>query len=86
MAITVLCRILTSLKLLNTNVGVITPSSGIANDVVGWVLLALCVTLVNSGAGVTSVYVLLTAIGWALFLAYAVRPAFMYLSSLPTPA
>ncbi|CAI6098681.1 unnamed protein product [Clonostachys chloroleuca] len=81
MAITafpVLCRILTSLKLLNTNVGVITLSSGIANDVVGWVLLALCVTLVNSGAGVTSVYVLLAAVGWALFLAYAVRPAFMW--------
>uniref|UniRef100_A0A0B7JU08 Cation/H+ exchanger transmembrane domain-containing protein n=1 Tax=Bionectria ochroleuca TaxID=29856 RepID=A0A0B7JU08_BIOOC len=85
MAITafpVLCRILTSLKLLNTNVGVITLSSGIANDVVGWVLLALCVTLVNSGAGVTSVYVLLTAIGWALFLAYAVRPAFIYVVAI----
>jgi Kef-type K+ transport system membrane component KefB len=81
MAITafpVLCRILTSLKLLNTNVGVVVLSSGIANDVVGWVLLALCVTLVNSGAGVTAVYVLLCSVGWALFLAYVVRPAFMW--------
>lgn len=76
MAITaflVLCRILTSLKLLNTNVGIIVLSSGIANDVVGWVLLALCVTLVNSGAGVTAVYVLLVAVGWALFLAYSAQ-------------
>ncbi|KAL3291279.1 potassium:hydrogen antiporter [Colletotrichum asianum] len=81
MAITafpVLCRILTSLKLLNTTVGVIVLTSGIANDVVGWVLLALCVTLVNSGAGVTAVYILLVSIGFALFLGFAVRPAFMW--------
>ncbi|KAF9880649.1 k+ homeostasis protein kha1 [Colletotrichum karsti] len=81
MAITafpVLCRILTSLKLLNTTVGVIVLTSGIANDVVGWVLLALCVTLVNSGAGVTAVWILLVSVGFALFLGFAVRPAFMW--------
>ncbi|KAL0942957.1 k+ homeostasis protein kha1 [Colletotrichum truncatum] len=81
MAITafpVLCRILTSLKLLNTTVGVIVLTSGIANDVVGWVLLALCVTLVNSGAGLTAVWILLVSIGFALFLGFAVRPAFMW--------
>jgi Kef-type K+ transport system membrane component KefB len=76
-AFPVLCRILTSLNLLNTNIGVIVLSSGIANDVVGWVLLALCVTLVNSGSGLTSLWVLLTTIGFALFLAFAVRPCFM---------
>ncbi|KAF6809580.1 k+ homeostasis protein kha1 [Colletotrichum musicola] len=81
MAITafpVLCRILTSLKLLNTTVGVIVLTSGIANDVVGWVLLALCVTLVNSGAGVTAVWILLVSVGYALFLGFAVRPAFVW--------
>jgi Kef-type K+ transport system membrane component KefB len=31
----VLCRILTELKLLDTPVGVITLSAGVANDVVG---------------------------------------------------
>lgn len=40
-AFPVLCRILTELKLLETNVGVITLSAGVGNDVVGWVLLAL---------------------------------------------
>ena len=40
-AFPVLCRILTELKLLNTNVGVIVLSAGVGNDVVGWVLLAL---------------------------------------------
>ncbi|GJC98793.1 sodium/hydrogen exchanger family protein [Colletotrichum higginsianum] len=77
-AFPVLCRILTSLKLLNTTVGVIVLTSGITNDVVGWVLLALCVTLVNSGAGVTAVWILLVSVGFALFLAYAVRPCFMW--------
>lgn len=78
-AFPVLCRILSSLNLLNSNVGVITLTSGIANDVIGWVLLALCVTLVNSGNGITALYVLLTAAGFALFLAYAVRPGFMWI-------
>ncbi|VBB80641.1 Putative K+/H+ antiporter [Podospora comata] len=81
MAITafpVLCRILTSLKLLNTTVGVIVLTSGIANDVVGWVLLALCVTLVNAGAGITALYVFLVSVGYSLFLTYAVRPAFIW--------
>lgn len=34
-AFPVLCRILTELKLLDTSVGVITLSAGVANDVVG---------------------------------------------------
>jgi len=76
-AFPVLCRILTSLKLLNTTVGAIVLTSGIANDVVGWVLLALCITLVNAGAGITALWVLLVSIGYSLFLAYTVRPAFM---------
>lgn len=78
-AFPVLCRILSSLNLLNSNVGVVTLTSGIANDVIGWVLLALCVTLVNSGNGVTALYVLLTAAGFALFLAYVVRPSFVWI-------
>ena len=64
-------RILISLKLLNTPVGVITLSSGICNDITGWILLALCVTLVNAGAGIKALYILLVAIGFTLFLALA---------------
>ncbi|KAF2621108.1 hypothetical protein BU25DRAFT_300568, partial [Macroventuria anomochaeta] len=52
-AFPVSCRILASLNLLNSDVGVITLISNIVNDVIGWVLLALCVTLMNSGNGVT---------------------------------
>ncbi|KAJ5925440.1 hypothetical protein N7454_008079 [Penicillium verhagenii] len=80
MAITafpVLCRILTELKLLGTNVGVIVLSAGVGNDVVGWILLALCVALVNAGSGITALYVLLVAAGYVLFLVFAFRPLFI---------
>ena len=54
-------------------------SAGVGNDVVGWVLLALCVALVNSGAGLTALWILLICIGYVLFLVYVVRPAFIWL-------
>ncbi|ORY19814.1 K(+)/H(+) antiporter 1 [Clohesyomyces aquaticus] len=81
MAITafpVLCRILTELKLLMTPVGIIVLSAGVGNDVVGWILLALCVALVNAGTGLTALWVLLTCVGYVLFLVYAVRPVFIH--------
>lgn len=53
-------------------------AAGIGNDVTGWVLLALCVALVNNGSGITALYVLLTAIAWILFLVFAVRPVFIW--------
>ncbi|KAJ5675363.1 Cation/H+ exchanger [Penicillium macrosclerotiorum] len=79
MAITafpVLCRILTELKLLGTRVGVIVLSAGVGNDVVGWILLALCVALVNAGSGITALYVLLVCVGYMLFLIFVFRPVF----------
>jgi hypothetical protein len=78
-AFPVLCRILTSLKLLGTPVGVIVLSAGVGNDVVGWILLALCVALVNSGAGLTALWILLVAVGYSLLVAYPIRWAFIYL-------
>ncbi|KAL9001865.1 MAG: hypothetical protein Q9188_005184 [Gyalolechia gomerana] len=82
MAITafpVLCRILTELKLLHDHVGVVVLSAGVGNDVVGWILLALCVALVNAGSGISALWVLLTSVGYVLFLVYAVRPPFMWI-------
>ena len=78
LAFPVLFRLLKSLKLLGTPVGVIVLSAGVGNDVVGWILLALCVSLVNSGAGLTALYILLVAIGYILFLVFAVRPLMMW--------
>jgi Kef-type K+ transport system membrane component KefB len=82
MAITafpVLCRILTELKLLGTPVGIIVLSAGVSNDVAGWILLALCVALVNAGSGLAALWILLTCVGYALFLVFALRPAFIWL-------
>ncbi|WWD06921.1 hypothetical protein V865_005018 [Kwoniella europaea PYCC6329] len=82
MAITafpVLCRILTSTKLLDTKVGVIVLAAGVGNDVVGWVLLALTLALVGSGTGATAVYVLLAAVGWAILLLWPIKKGFVWL-------
>ncbi|KAL8824397.1 MAG: hypothetical protein Q9191_005084 [Dirinaria sp. TL-2023a] len=82
MAITafpVLCRILTELKLLQNQVGVVVLSAGVGNDVTGWILLALCVALVNAGSGITALYVLLTCVGYVLLLVYVIRPAFLFI-------
>ncbi|KAI9837685.1 MAG: K(+)/H(+) antiporter [Sclerophora amabilis] len=78
-AFPVLCRILTELKLLGTDVGVTVLAAGVGNDVVGWILLALCVALVNAGSGISALWVLLTSVAWVLFLVYAVRPGFLWL-------
>lgn len=75
-AFPVLCRILAELRLLSSSVGVTVLAAGVGNDVVGWILLALCVALVNNSSGLTALWVLLVAVGWVLFLVYAVRPAF----------
>ncbi|POS80054.1 K(+)/H(+) antiporter 1 [Diaporthe helianthi] len=77
-AFPVLCRILTELKLLRSSVGVTVLAAGIGNDVTGWILLALCVALVNNANGLAALYALLCTIAWALFLCFAVRPGFMW--------
>src|SRR5437762_7486853 len=77
-AFPVLCRNLTELELLNTQVGLIVLSAGVGNDVVGWILLALCVALVNASTGLVALWVLLTCLGFTIFLAVAVRPAFLW--------
>ncbi|KAG6009142.1 hypothetical protein E4U21_003211 [Claviceps maximensis] len=78
-AFPVLCRILTELKLLDTSVGVVTLSAGVANDVVGWILLALCVALVNVGTGLNALWILLSAVGFIFVLLLAVKPALYWI-------
>jgi Kef-type K+ transport system membrane component KefB len=79
-AFPVLCRILTELKLLDTTVGTIVLAAGVGNDVVGWVLLALTVALVNASSGLTALWVLLASVGYVIFLLYPVRWAFKWLA------
>lgn len=79
-AFPVLCRILTELKLLDTTVGIVVLSAGVGNDVVGWVLLALSVALVNGGAGLTALYILLVCIAWILVLLFPARIFMLWLA------
>lgn len=72
-AFPVLCRILTELKLLDTTVGLSVLSAGVCNDIVGWTLLALAIALVNAGSGLTALWVILTTLGFAIFLVLPVR-------------
>ncbi|KAF8994548.1 hypothetical protein BDZ89DRAFT_1097019 [Hymenopellis radicata] len=78
-AFPVLCRILTELKLLDTTVGVVALSAGIANNVVGWVLLALTVALVNASTGLVALYVLLTSVGYVIILLFPVKWGYLWL-------
>ncbi|KAJ2934148.1 hypothetical protein H1R20_g2903, partial [Candolleomyces eurysporus] len=81
-AFPVLCRILTELKLLDTTVGIVVLSAGVGNDIIGWVLLALSVALVNAGSGLTALYILLVSIGWTLFILFPVRWAMKWLAKV----
>ncbi|SCV69534.1 BQ2448_2554 [Microbotryum intermedium] len=78
-AFPVLARILTELDLLQNHVGVIVLAAGVGNDVVGWVLLALAIALVNASSGIIILYIVLTSIGWILTLWYIARPALVWL-------
>lgn len=75
-----MARILTETKLLYTKVGVIVLAAGVGNDVVGWILLALTVALVNADTGLTALYILLCAVGWILILFFIIKPAFIWLA------
>ncbi|TFK43902.1 Sodium/hydrogen exchanger family-domain-containing protein [Crucibulum laeve] len=79
-AFPVLCRILTELELLDTTVGVVVLSAGVGNDVVGWILLALVVALVNASSGLTALWVLLASVGYVILLLYPGRWAFVWLA------
>ena len=79
-AFPVLCRILSSLDLLQTEVGLVTLAAGIGNDVIGWVLLALTVALVNASSGLTALWVLLASAGYTVFLLVLVRWGYRWLA------
>jgi Kef-type K+ transport system membrane component KefB len=79
-AFPVLCRIMTELKLLDTSVGVVALSAGVGNDVIGWILLALTVALINASSGLSALWVLLTCVAYALFLLFPVRWGYLWLA------
>lgn len=79
-AFPVLCRILSALKLLDTTVGLIVLSAGVANDVIGWSLLALAVAFVNATSGLTALWTFLACLAYSLFLFFPIRWGLLWLA------
>lgn len=77
-AFPVLVRILIELNLIGDQIGSIVLSSGIINDLTGWILLALVVTLANADNGVHTVYILLLTLAWFFVLLYPVKFVFKF--------
>jgi Kef-type K+ transport system membrane component KefB len=80
-ALPVLARIVLDLKLIQTEVGNVVLAAGVGNDVVGWILLALAIALVNATSGINALYIFLVALGWTLFLFFVVKPALFWWAS-----
>ncbi|KAF9998434.1 K(+)/H(+) antiporter [Entomortierella chlamydospora] len=78
-AFPVLARILAEMQLMTTTVGFITVCAAAAGDILGWILLALLVSLINSTTPIMPVYVILMAIGWCIILVFVVRPILLSL-------
>lgn len=73
-AFPVLARILTELGLLRDRVGVVVLAAGISNDIIGWILLALTITLANSAKAINTLYIILLTVAWFILLAWGVKP------------
>ncbi|KAJ3669572.1 hypothetical protein LUZ60_011522 [Juncus effusus] len=73
-AFPVLARILAELKLLTTDIGRLAMSAAAVNDVAAWILLALAIALSGDGSPLVSLWVLLSAAAFVIFLSFAVRP------------
>lgn len=69
-----LARILFELDLQVSPVGVIALAAGVANDVIGWTLLALALTLAQAGSGRTVAYVIVAIVAWVAFMTSVIRP------------
>lgn len=83
-AFPVLARILAELKLLTTRVGETAMAAAAFNDVAAWILLALAVALAGDGGGhkspLVSVWVLLSGLGFVVFMIVVIRPAMKVVS------
>ncbi|XP_010528361.1 PREDICTED: cation/H(+) antiporter 20-like [Tarenaya hassleriana] len=93
-AFPVLARILAELKLLTTHMGQTAMAAAAFNDVAAWILLALAVALPGHGGGsssdqihhkgtgspLISIWVLLSGMGFVMFMMFVVRPAMKWVA------
>ncbi len=55
-------------------------TSDLDRKLVGWILLALSVALVNAGSGLTALWILLVCFGWVLVVMFPGRWACKWLA------
>lgn len=79
-ALPVLARIVLDLNLMQTTVGNVVLAAGVANDVVGWILLALAIALTNASSGIVALYIFLVVVAWTLVLFFLVKPALYWVA------
>lgn len=91
-AFPVLARILAELKLLTTRVGETAMAAAAFNDVAAWILLALAVALAGNGtpgeahkSPLISIWVLLSGIGFVIFMMVVIRPAMKWVARRCSP-
>ncbi|PWA36281.1 hypothetical protein CTI12_AA601430 [Artemisia annua] len=82
-AFPVLARILAELKLLTTQVGETAMAAAAFNDIAAWILLALAVALAGGShkSPLLSLWVLMSGVGFVIFMVVAVRPAMEWVAS-----
>ncbi|GAM28416.1 hypothetical protein SAMD00019534_115920, partial [Acytostelium subglobosum LB1] len=76
-AFPVLARILTAKKMLSTpvsKVGILAISCAAINDICGWILLGLSVSLVGGGDSLATLWTLLGSAGFVVVMLFLVRP------------
>ncbi|OIW00475.1 hypothetical protein TanjilG_05825 [Lupinus angustifolius] len=74
-AFPVLARILTELKLSNSEMGKVALSSALVNDVCSWIMVAISIALVeNEKPTLASGMVILSTVAFIAFYAFAVKP------------
>lgn len=56
----------------------LSPTPALTPPPPGWVLLALCVALVNAGSGLTALWILLCCLSFMLVLLFAVKPVLVW--------
>ncbi|SJX64774.1 related to potassium/hydrogen antiporter [Sporisorium reilianum f. sp. reilianum] len=78
-SLSVLSRIMAEMNILGTRLGCITIASGVCNDLIGYVLLALGSALGTGGKQIDALYQLLAAAGYIAILWFVFRPLMNHL-------
>ena len=73
-AFPVLARIIQERGIHKTRIGTIVITCAAADDITAWSLLAVIIAIVKAGSFVSSVYTILLAVGYVLFMIKIVRP------------